>query len=135
MGLETGGLAVVDIHNNTAMHLSSVQTPDAARLRGEVRKLLGHYAEVVLQHKDHLAALAVRHLAVDAYFAKRPFIDSVLEGSHLDIITRLRDDMVLRYRYTGPVSRGRGRRKTFAGKVDVKNPDPGHFTVCCEEPG
>lgn len=134
-GLEIGGLAVVDIANNTAMHLSCVQTPHAAWLKDEGKKLLEHYAEVVCQSKDHLSALAVRHLAVDAYFAKRPFVDSVLKDTHLDIITRLRDDMVLRYRHTGPGSQGRGRRKTFAGIVDVKNPDPRHFTVCCEEPG
>ena len=134
-GLEIGGLAVVDIANNTAMHLSCVQTPHAAWLKDEGKKLLEHYAEVVCQSKDHLSALAVRHLAVDAYFAKRPFVDSVLKDTHLDIITRLRDDMVLRYRHTGPGSQGRGRRKTFAGNVDVKNPDPRHFTVCCEEPG
>ena len=134
-GLEIGGLAVVDIANNTAMHLSCAQTPHAAWLKDEGKKLLEHYAEVVCQSKDHLSALAVRHLAVDAYFAKRPFVDSVLKDTHLDIITRLRDDMVLRYRHTGPGSQGRGRRKTFAGIVDVKNPDPEHFTVCCEEPG
>ena len=134
-GLEIGGLAVVDIVNNTAMHLHSMQTPDAAWLKDEGKKLLEHYAEEVYYNKEHLAALGVRHLAVDAYFAKCPFIDSILKDTHLDVITRLRDDMVLRYRYTGPVSKGRGRPKTFAGKVDVKNPDPEHFTVCCEESG
>ena len=73
-------------------------------------------------------------MAVDAYFAKRPFVDMVLANCRLDVITWLRDDMVLRYRYTGPNTQGRGRRKEFAGRVDVKGPDPEHFTVCCEEP-
>ena len=132
-GLEIGGLAVVDIINNTAMHLRSVQTPDSPWFRDEGKTLLEHYVEVVYENKDHLAALAVQHLAVDAWFAKRPFIDNVLKDTHLDVITRLRDDMVLRYRYTGPVSGGRGRRRTYAGRVDVKNPDPEHFTICCEE--
>jgi hypothetical protein len=58
-----------------------------------------------------------------------------LKDTHPDIITRLRDDMALCYRHTGPGAQGRGRRNTFAGNVDVKNPDPGHLTVCCEEPG
>lgn len=133
-GIEIGGLAVVDITGNTAMHLRSVQTPDSAWLREEGKGLLEHYAEVVSNNKEHLAAVSVRHLAVDAYFAKRPFIDSVLRETHLDLITRLRDDMVLRYRYTGPNSHGRGRRKVFAGRVDLRTPDPEHFTVCCEEP-
>lgn len=133
-GLEIGGLAVVDVTNNTAMHLRSTQTPDAAWLKEEGTGLLAHYADVVCSASGHLAALSVRHLAVDAYFAKRPFVDMVLAGSHLHVVTRLRDDMVLRCRYTGPNTQGRGRRKEFAGRVDVWSPGPEHFTVCCEEP-
>lgn len=133
-GLEIGGLAVVDIANNTAMHLQSTQTPDSAWLKDEGVGLLEHYADVVCSNSGHLSALSVRHLAVDAYFAKRPFVDMVLSGSGLHVITRLRDDTVLRYRYTGPSTQGKGRPKEFAGRVDVWKPDPEHFTVCCEEP-
>jgi hypothetical protein len=71
-GLEIGGLAVVDIANNTAMHLLSKQTPDAAWLKDEGVGLLEHYADVVCCASGHLLELSVRHLAVDAYFAKRP---------------------------------------------------------------
>jgi DDE superfamily endonuclease len=133
-GIEIGGLAVVDVTNNTAMHLRSTQTPDSAWLRDEGTGLLEHYADVVCTASGHLSALSVRHLAVDAYFAKRPFVDMVLAGSGLHVITRLRDDTVLRYRYTGPATGGKGRPREFAGRVDVRNPDPEHFTVCCEEP-
>lgn len=133
-GIEIGGLAVVDVTNNTAMHLRSLQTPDAAWLKEEGVGLLEHYADAVCTASGHLEALSVRHLAVDAYFAKRPFVDMVLAGSHLHVVTRLRDDMVLRYRYTGPATSGKGRPKEFAGRVDVKSPDPEHFTVCCKEP-
>lgn len=67
------------------MHLLSRQTPDAAWLRDEGTGLLEHCADVICSASGHLLGLSVRHLAVDAYFAKRPFVD-----------------MVLRYRYTGP---------------------------------
>ena len=134
-GLEIGGLAVVDVFNNTAMHLQSSLTPDAAWLKEENITLLEHYAQLVYFNKEHLAALNVQHLVVDAYFAKHPFISKILEDTHLNVITRLRSDIVLRYRYLGPVSKGKGRPKSFDGTVDAHNPDPRHFNICCEQPG
>ncbi|NJL57982.1 transposase [bacterium] len=85
--------------------------------------------------KAHLQQLGIKHLAVDAYFAKCTFVDQITQNSNLLIITRLRDDAVLRYRYVGPSKKGKGRPKAFDGKVNVKQPKEEHFKLCRREPG
>jgi hypothetical protein len=62
----------------------------------------------------------------DAYFSRNPFVEKVRQ-SGLHLITRLRDDAVMRYPYTGPQKEGRGRDKIFAGKVDVRQLDEQYF--------
>lgn len=133
-GLEIGGLAVIDIASYTAMHLQAVQTPSSSKLKEQGQNLIDHYAQTVSAEKVHLQELGIKYLAVDAYFAKRTFVDQVLQNSHLQVITRLRDDAVLKYRYTGAVKKGRGRPKEFAGRVNVKQPSEEHFQLCCQEP-
>jgi hypothetical protein len=134
-GLEIGGLAVIDIANHTAMHFKAVQTPSSAKLKAQGKSLIEHYAQTITDAKVHLQQLGIRHLVVDAYFAKCTFVDRVVQNSHLQLITRLRDDAVLRYRYTGLAKKGKGRPKEFAGRVNVKQPSEEHFQLCCQEPG
>jgi len=123
IGLEIGGFGVVDIKNNTCMHLTAVQTLDHKKCGS----LLKYYAKTVCDYATRFESISKR-LLVDAYFSKYNFVQSVCE-SGLDVISRLRDDSVLFYRYLGPKSSGRGRPKKFQGKVDVKQPDGQHFKL------
>lgn len=126
IGLEIGGFGVVDIENNTCMHLTAVQTLNHKKCDS----LLKYYAETVCGYAVRLQSISKR-LLVDAYFSKYNFVQQVCEAG-LDVISRLRDDSVLSYRYLGPKRSGRGRPKKFQGKVDVKQPDENHFELVLE---
>jgi hypothetical protein len=54
---------------------------------------------------------------------RSPFVDAVLSAG-LHLISRLRDDSVLRYKYYGEQTGKKGRPKQFAGNVDVKISTP-----------
>lgn len=122
-GLEIGSFSVVDIVNHTALHLYAEQT-----LPCEVQKsgsLLAYYGDLVLERAAELRKVS-DFLVCDAYFSRNPFVEKVRQ-SGLHLITRLRDDAVMRYPYTGPQKEGRGRDKIFAGKVDVRQLDEQYF--------
>lgn len=132
-GLEICGFAVVDISNNTALHLNAWQTPSAVELVKKGLTLLTYYASLVAENADKFKEFT-DYMVADAYFSKKPFVDAIiLAGLHL--ISRLRDDSVLRYKYTGVQTGKKGAPKKFAGKVDIKNIDFNYFTLdlCTEE--
>ncbi len=132
-GLEICGFAVVDISNNTALHLNAWQTPSAVELVKKGLTLLTYYASLVAENEKKFKGFT-DYMVADAYFSKKPFVDAIiLAGLHL--ISRLRDDSVLRYKYTGEQTGKKGAPKKFAGKVDVKNIDFNYFTLdlCTEE--
>jgi len=132
-GLEICGFAVVDISNNTALHLNAWQTPSAVELVEKGLTLLTYYASLVAENAKKFKEFT-DYLVADAYFSKKPFVDAtILAGLHL--ISRLRDDSVLRYKYTGAQTGKKGANKKFNGRVDVKNPDLNYFTLdlCTEE--
>lgn len=123
IGLEIGGLGVADIKNNTCMHLTAFQTLNHKKYDS----LLEYYAEIICNVADRTLSIS-KYLLVDAYFSKITFVKPVCEIG-FEIISRLRDDSVLFYRYLGPKRPGRGRPKKFQGRVDVKNPDEKHFEL------
>jgi len=127
-GLEIGGLAIIDINQNTAYHYESVNTPNNYSDKNEGKTLVDHYAELIIERKGGLEKLSTI-LAVDGYFAKKKFIDLISEKTNLEIICRLRDDANLRYllKEPVPVERKRGRPKKYDGKVDMKNIDKTKF--------
>ena len=57
-GIEIGGLGVVDIKQNTAFNLESIQTPSPSVLKTEGRTLVDHYASVIIDRKDQLFEIA-----------------------------------------------------------------------------
>ena len=125
-GIEIGGLGVVDLKQNTAFSLESIQTPCPSDLKSEGKTLVDHYARVIIERKDQLSELA-RYLAVDGYFSKQSFVDQVLNNTDLQLISKLRKDANLSYLYKGPKRKGRGRPKKYDGKVDTKNIDKRRF--------
>ena len=87
-GLDICGFAVVDIVNNTALHLKAWQTPSADQLAKKGLNLLSHYASLVTQNAEQFKAFST-YLVADAYFSKRPFVKAV-QSSGLEFISRLR---------------------------------------------
>lgn len=121
-GLELGLLSAIDVNYHTAFHLDAALTPDPAERKQKDIDLVDHYAQVVVWSAKKLLTIS-RYLAVDAYFAKKSFIDRITKDTHLDLICRLRQDANLRYLYSGPKRVGKGAPKQYDGKIDLKNPD------------
>jgi hypothetical protein len=126
-GLDICGFAVVDIANNTALHLNAWQTPSADELVKKGLTLLTYYASLVVTNAKKFKEFS-DYMVADAYFSKKPFVDAVL-SSGLHLISRLRDDSVLKYKYTGKPTGKKGAPKKFNGQVDVKNIDTKYFSL------
>jgi len=132
LGIEIGAMAVVDIQNGTAFSLEAVQTPkNISKDFGD--SLVDHYAKVILEKVPIILSLNIRHAAVDAFFAKKRFVDSITSLSPLHLVGRLRNDANLRYPFTGKQHKGRGRKRKYGAKVDVKNIDRRIIRFCFEE--
>jgi len=127
LGLEIGGIAAIDIDNNTAMHLEAIQTPKFKDLETKDISLLDWYADIIIARKDILQQFS-KYVVVDAYFSKKPFVDKMVDNN-FHVISRLRNDADLKYIFTGEVTGKRGRPKKFAGKIDFKNIDKNVFTL------
>ena len=120
-GLEIGGIAAVDINQNTAYHIEAIQSPAANKESiNSQYTLVDHYADLIIERACELEELSTI-LVVDGYFPKFKFIDSVAEKTNLRIVSRLRDDANLKYIYNGVKSKGKGRPRLYSGKVDTKN--------------
>ena len=85
----------------------------------EDENLLSFYARTLASRRQQLLQISTL-LLVDAYFAKQPFIDAMIEAGFV-VITRLRKDARLRYLYTGPKRKGRGRPQKYDGRIDLYN--------------
>ena len=127
-GLEIGGFGALDILNNTCFHLCAYQTIN----HENHSSLLSYYSSLVVNKAEQLLKTSNK-LVVDAYFSKKPFIDAATSVG-FEVISRFRDDAFLQYRYLGKPSKGRGRPRKFAGKVDVRNLDDQHFKPIIKEP-
>jgi hypothetical protein len=68
------------------------------------------------------------YVLADAYFAKKPFVEAVLSAD-MHLISRLRDDSVLKFRFTGERTGKQGAPKKFSGLVDINNFDPNQFSL------
>jgi hypothetical protein len=131
-GLEISLLSVIDAEQRRAWHLDAVQTPNKAERDAKEITLVDHYAQVVLWQSARCQSLS-GYLSVDGYFAKLAFIDRVCSQTKLHVISLLRQDANLRYLYQGPKGVGRGRPRQFAGKVNLSELDPNHFTLNHQE--
>jgi hypothetical protein len=127
-GLDLGGFAAVDIHNNTAMHLIADQT----LCTDEHASLLEYYTALVCRRSEEILKVS-KYLAVDAYFSRFPFVDRVC-GNGLEIVSRLRNDALLLYPYVGPHPKRRGRKTKYKGQFSPTDLDPAYFSCCLEEP-
>ena len=131
-GIEIGAIGVVDIPNGTAFSLEAVQTPIIHGTDpGET--LVDHYANVIIDKVPTIVSLNIRHIAVDAFFTKKRFVDEITSRSPLEIVGRLRNDANLKYPFNGKQRKGRGRKRKYGDKVDVNNVDRRKIKFCFEE--
>jgi hypothetical protein len=131
-GLDICGFALVDVENNTAFHLKVWQTPGIDKPNAEKFDLLSHYGSIITENAKAFKGIS-DYMVADAYFSKKPFVDRVLE-SGLHFISRLRDDSVLMYKYSGKPTGKKGRPKKYGDRIIVNDLDTKHFDkVVCNE--
>jgi len=125
LGLEIGGIAAIDIDNNTALHLEAVQTPAKQELEELNFNLLTWYANSLVKRSEILKEIS-KCVVADAYFSKKPFVDKIIEQG-MNLISRLRKDSNLKYLYTGKPTGKRGAPRKFTGKIKLKDIDKEYF--------
>lgn len=132
-GLEIGCLAVIDLTQNTAYHLSAIQSPPkASKIKdSHQHTLIDFYAEIIRSQ----SALLLKHssiLSVDGFFAKKKFINTCHQ-SGFTVVSRLRADADLKYIYNGVKKAGRGRPRIHDGKIDLDNIDHRRIKLVYED--
>ena len=125
LGLEIGGIAAIDIDNNTALHLEAVQTPGRKELNELGFNLLSWYANCLVERAEILKGIS-KYVVADAYFSKKPFADQIIQAG-MNLVSRLRKDSDLKYLHHGKPTGKRGRPKRFTGKINLKTIDKKYF--------
>jgi hypothetical protein len=117
-GLEILGIALVDANFGDATFLKAVQTFTEKRHGTKPHCTKG------MKDSDSLSSTIV----ADAHFSKRSFYDGITKmGFHL--ISRLRDDAILKYLTTVPLTGKRGEPQLFDGRVDIDNLNNNAFSI------
>jgi hypothetical protein len=118
-GLEISTLAVVDVTRRCAFTLAVAQTPPgkekATAHPAEDETRMDFYKQQLHDHRHRLPPTVIYH-CVDGYFAKKKYIDEVVDLK-LHPITKLRHDANCRFLYTGPHPKRRGPKRKYDGKV------------------
>ena len=120
-GIELGCLAVIDVKNQTALHLDGIQTPASKERKRKKITLIDHYRDFLLSKTDKLKMITTC-LTVDGYFMKKDFILPLVEQG-FTVITKMRSDANLNYIYKGKQKKGKGRKRKNGGKVNWKKLD------------
>jgi len=89
--------------------------------------LLFHYASLVTENAEQFKFFS-KYIVADAFFSKRPFVKKE-QSAGLEFISRLRDDSVLMYKFTGDRTGKKGAPKKFDGLVDAYNFNPDRFSL------
>ena len=117
-GLEISTLAVVDLTQKGAYVLSVEQTPATAALKksGADSTRIDLALQQIHTAQPHLPT-PLRYVAADGYYAKKKYVDGVVKlGLH--VVTKLRKDADMRFRYAGQTTGKPGRPRVYDGKVD-----------------
>ncbi len=127
-GLEVAGFSCVDLKHWTAMHLYAQQTVLQAG-----QDLMSFYINLLRKQAKHLLKIT-NMLCVDAYFSKHDYVAAAI-ACGFTLVSRLRNDAVLRYLYQGSKTGKRGRPKTYDGIVDKHCPRKDVFQGFVTEDG
>ena len=122
-GLELSVVSIVDLEQNTAYTLSAQQTApglspssaDTPTAKGNrIDFYLGHLADCMTYFADD-----IRYVVADGFYSKYKWVTGVVQlGLHA--IGKRRCDADLKFLYDGPY-RGRGARRRYDGKVNLKD--------------
>ena len=116
-GLELSTVAWIDITGHCAYALSVEQTPPSEELSGPDATRLDAYLDQFTRLVTAHDLRPLRYLIADGGYSHQKFVTGVCAlGWHQ--IGKLRADANLRYLYHGPKRPGRGRQKTYDGKVN-----------------
>lgn len=117
-GLEISALAVVDVTQKGAYLAAVSQTPATPELKKDQADAtrLDHAIAQLKAARPHLPEI-VGSLAADGWYAKKKYVDATI-GEGLHLVTKLRADANMRFRYLGERTGKQGRPKTYDGKVD-----------------
>jgi hypothetical protein len=117
-GLEIHACAVVDLTQKGAYVAAVAQTPAMPELKKDdaEKTRLDFALQQVQTVQPHLAA-DIQHLAADGAFANKKYADGVVAAG-LQLVTKLRTDANMRFRFTGPRTGKKGRPKVYDGKVN-----------------
>ena len=126
-GLEISTVAVVDVTRRCAFTLAVAQTPPGKEKAtpgqpAEDETRIDFYKQQLHDHRHRLPPTVTYH-CVDGYFAKKKYIDEVVDLK-LHPITKLRHDANCRFLYTGPHPKRRGRKRKYDGKVNFHDLEP-----------
>lgn len=121
-GMEIGVLSIGDIENHTAIHYHAKQTQV---IKGE-ESLRSYYARIICEQSSELQRIS-KVIVLDAYFSKKEFVDAIC-GTGFTMVSRFASNIHLQYQYKGEQS-GKGRPKTFDGKINPKNVSSEHFKI------
>ena len=118
-------MAVVDVTRRGAFPLVVAQTPPgkekAPRHPAKDETRIDFYKQQLHDHRHRLPPTVTYH-CVDGYFAKKKYIDAVVD-LQLHPITKLRHDANCRFLSTGPHPHRRGRKRKYEGKVNFHDLD------------
>ncbi len=105
-GLEMCSLAVADMKQHTAYHLSASLTPNSAELKEKKQNLMEHYVKFVLEHKKQIQNFG-NMVVSDGYFGVFTFVSPLLKKGLRSLL------------------------KTFLVRYLHFNNKPTTFWVCC----
>ncbi len=135
-GLEILGIALVDADTREAYAIRAVQTLVQRIRKGRRPKcvehverdsLVSHYLKALYDYKEQLLQLS-NIIVADAFFSKVTFVKG-LAVLGFELVSRFRDDVRLRYIYTGPKTGKKGRPRQFDGVVQLNDLREDVFTT------
>jgi hypothetical protein len=118
-GLEISALGVADLTQTGAYVVAVAQTQTPPPTLKKAQAALTRLDQAIAQiqtARPHLPA-RLRYLAADGWYAKQKYADAVV-ALGLELVTKLRHDAHMRFRFAGQRTGQRGRPKLYDGKVD-----------------
>jgi hypothetical protein len=127
-GLELSLVCLIDVGSRKAWALDAAQTPSAlSRKENDTsRTRIDFYIDQIRKCSDKL--LKIKHFVGDGFYAKTKVFKALAEMDKF-FITKLRPDANLRYLYQGAHPKRKGRKQTYAGKVDFYDLHPWNY-IC-----
>lgn len=116
-GLELSLVCLIDVKSRKAWALDAVQTPSGLSRKESDTSItrIDFYISQIRKCGNKL--LNVKYFVGDGFYAKTKVFEA-LAGMDKFFITKLRPDANLRYLFQGEHPKRKGRKQTYAGKVD-----------------